>query len=339
MTVREIAKMANVSPTTVSIVLNKKGGVGDETRKKVLEIANEYGYQVKQKEQTKEARKNIRFIKYKQLGLLTEKNGDFITKIIDGIEKEASEKGFELRITNVTNSNMKEIISFINEENSDDGIIFLGTEFMMEYADVLKTFHVPVIVIDNEMRYFNIDSVNMCNTDIVYTAIKHMFDLGHRKIGHIKSCWETPNLKNRQLHYALTMQTLGLENNSDFTYSALPELESAYETIKKELLSRKAELPTAFFADNDALAIGTMRALKDIGIKVPEDISIVGIDDLEISSICEPRLTTVRVRKMAMGQAAVRRLLEIISGKTEGVNKIYVSGELIVRESTSFCKQ
>lgn len=337
MTVREIANLANVSPTTVSIVLNNKSGVGEETRKKVLKIAEEGGYRLKQREQPKEARKSIRFIRYREDGMLTERNGDFIARVMDGIELEAREKGFELKITNVTTSSIKDIISFINEEMSDCGIIFLGTEFMPESADILKLFKMPVVVIDNEMKYTEIDSVDMCNRDIIYTAIKHLYDLGHRKIGHIKSAKRTSNLKERSIQYKMVMEEFGLELNPEFTYSAQPELEMAYETIKKELGLRKCELPTAFFADNDVLAIAAMKALKETGVKIPDDISVIGIDDLAISSACEPALTTMKVHKMTMGRVAVRRLIELLDNWDAGANKIYVGSVLVVRDSTCVC--
>lgn len=339
MTVRQIATLAKVSPTTVSIVLNNKKGVSEETRKRVLQIAEENGYRLKQREQAREVRKNIRFIRYREDGMLTERNGDFIARVMDGIEKEAREKGFEMKISNVTTSSIRDIIAFINEEKTDSGIIFLGTEFMPESAEILKLFQVPVVVIDNEMKYTDIDSVDMCNRDIIYTAINHLYNLGHRQIGHIKSAKATANLKERSLQYKIVMEEFGLELIPEFTYSAQPELEIAYETIKKELELRKPQLPTAFFADNDALAIAAMKALKGIGVKIPEDISVIGIDDLAVSSVCEPSLTTVRVHKMTMGRVAVRRLIEMLDNWDAGVNKIYVGSELIVRESTSICRR
>ncbi|SDL00414.1 LacI family DNA-binding transcriptional regulator [Natronincola ferrireducens] len=334
MTVRKIAERANVSPATVSLVLNNKDSVSQETKNRVMRIAQEIGYQAKNKGSKIGKKKSIRFVKYKEEGMLAERNGDFITRVIDGVENEARKRSMDLKITNITSSNIMEMISKINAENADDGIVFLGTEFQADNAETLKLFKAPLVVIDNEMKFVNIDSVVMDNSTIVYTAVKKLYDLGHRKIGHIKSLKKTESLKERHLAFKLVMNKLSLDIEEKYTYCAMPEIQYAQEPIHNQLKSPEKELPTAFFADNDTMALAAIRALKDIGVRVPDDVSIIGVDDLLISSYSEPKLTTIRIHTKTMGKKAVERLVDLINSDNTGVIKTFVGSELVEREST-----
>lgn len=337
LTVKEIAKLAQVSPATVSLVLNGKEGVGADTRQKIMDIVENVGYVHKPK-QTELKQKNhgtkgtIRFIKYKNEGMLVERNGDFITKIIDGVESAARTAGLSLKITNVKSDNFQAMIESINQD-MDDGIIFLGTEFPEKDIELLLQLKAPVVVVDNEMSNCSIDTVVMNNQQAVFTAIQYLKSLGHRDIGHIRSSCRIENFRARDFGYHKAMNELGCEVKETFTVDVAPDLDLSYNMMLA-FLEKAKTLPTAFFADNDILAIGALRALKRMGKKIPEDISIIGLDDLMLSSITEPKLTTLKIFKKCMGELAVRRVVEKMTQCPSIPYKILTGSQLIIREST-----
>ena len=332
MTIREIADLAGVSPATVSLVLNDRDGVSAATRRKIRAILDQSGYQ-QRKMAARAERKSIRFIKYKDEGLLVEHNGEFITRVIDGIEDGARAAGSNLKFTNVTSSNLEQMIEEISREQ-DDGIIFLGTEFRAEDAGLLKRLGAPVVVVDNEMRNQDFDAVVMNNEHAVFLAVSYLKELGHTRIGHIRSEYATDNFRARETGFQRAMQEAGLSVGAGDIYFVPPELEASYQALLRNAEGRDG-FPTAFFADNDILAVGALRALRQAGKNVPGDISVIGMDDLMLASISEPLLTTLKIHKKTMGKMAVSRLMDKIFEGDSTVLKILVDAELVVRESTS----
>lgn len=331
MTIREIAELAGVSPATVSLVLNDKDGVSVETRQRVRTFLEESGYHQK-RSYNRTDRKSIRFIKYKDKGLLVEHNGEFITRVIDGIEDGARSAGINLKITNVTSDNLERMIEEINAEQ-DDGIIFLGTEYRAEDSDFLKKLTAPVVVVDNEMRNQSFDAVVMNNENAVFSAVSYLKSLGHTRIGHIRSEYVTDNFHAREVGFLRAMQEENLPVNSADTYYVQPDLDTSYEMLLKYAEDRR-DFPTAFFADNDILAVGALRAFRQAGKRVPDDISVIGMDDLMLASISEPLLTTLKIHKKTMGKMAVSRLMDKIFEGDQTVLKVLVDAELVVRDST-----
>ena len=335
-TVKEIANLAGVSPSTVSLVLNGRGGVGEETRRKVLELANSVGYVHKPK-RTAMYRKgrgtkgSIRLIKYKNEGLLVDGNGDFISKVIDGVADAALSYDMNLNITNVGSLNFREMIDSINDE-ADDGIIFLGTELPENQAELLQLLRAPFVVIDNEMPNAQMDAVVMNNHQAVFLAMRYLSSLGHTKIGHIRSCCRIENFRARDCGYHKAMESLGLKEDERFTVDISPDIDLSYHMML-DYLNALEELPTAFFADNDVLAIGALRAFRQKGIKVPDEISVVGMDDLMMSAVSEPKLTTIKIFKRQMGALAVQRIMEKLAHQEGAHYKMLVGAQLIVRES------
>lgn len=331
MTIREIAELAGVSPATVSLVLNDREGVSAATRSRVRALLDQSGYQQK-RASSRSGRKNIRFIKYKDKGLLVEHNGEFITRVIDGIEDGARSSGINLTITNVNADNLEPMLDEINGEK-DDGIIFLGTEFRGQDSEILKKLEAPVVVVDNEMRNCDFDSVVMNNEHAVFLAVSYLKSLGHTRIGHIRSEYVTDNFYAREQGFQRAMKELNLPVREMDTYYVQPDLETSYQTLLTYAKSRES-FPTAFFADNDILAVGALRAFRQEGIRVPGDISVIGMDDLMLASISEPLLTTLKIHKKTMGKMAVSRLMDKIFEGDHTVLKILVDAELVIRDST-----
>lgn len=332
MTVREIAKMANVSAATISLVINNKPGVSDNTRKKIMKIIENCGYLPREKEEKEVLKKTIRFVKYRNEGTFVDGNGDFINRVMDGVEDETRARKMNLKITNVARGNLlHQMIKTINEEK-DDGIIFLGTEFLCDELDFFKNFKAPVVVLDNEMNHCNVDAVLMNNENAVYMAMKHLKSMGHKEIGLISSRFQSGNCNARKNGFHLALSELNLVSKKEFIYTATAKMAEAVEEIDNCIKNAK-EFPTAFFAENDILALGALNAFKRAGFRIPEDISIIGMDDLSYGLVCEPKLTTIKIHKKTMGQIAVSRLGELMEGEVVAPTKILLGCELIIRES------
>lgn len=201
-----------------------------------------------------------------------------------------------------------------------------------EDLNLFNKFKIPIVVLDSFFRGVKYDTVAINNYQGSYEGTKYLIDCGHTKIGYLCSSIWINNFEERKEGYLKALRDHGIEVNERFIFSLEPTLDGAYNDMLK-LLDTKPELPTAFFSDNDIIAFGAMKAIKERNIKIPEDISIVGFDDMPFCEMIEPALTTVKVYKQSMGRLAVKRLIERIDGDCEAFIKIEVNTELVERMS------
>lgn len=327
MTIREIADIAGVSITTVSLALNNKGNIKKETRENILEIARKGGY-IKKKQ---EGKKNILLIKYVSSGISIEKNGDFIAKIIDAIEITASENEYNINIKNILAKDWHESIYQINQDEFS-GVIFLSTEAEENLGNQIKNINIPVVAVDNMFETVDLNAVSIDNGGGIYDAVKYVKEKGHKEIGYINSSVKFTNIIKRKEGYKKALSLLGLNYNAENTIEVMPTLDGAYEDMIK-LLKKGIKLPSAYIAGNDTLAIGVIKALKENGYNVPQDISVIGFDDIPFCTMMDSPLTTMSVNKKSLGERAVRLLVESIEGINEDTVKILIRPKLIERSS------
>ncbi|MDR0951984.1 MAG: LacI family DNA-binding transcriptional regulator [Oscillospiraceae bacterium] len=333
MTVRDIARIAGVSPSTVSIVLNNRAGVSDQTRKRVLELLDEYGYSSNRRGATvAKINGNICFLKYNDSGLIPEKNDNFISEIIDTVEVESRKLGYNLILTTVTSDTLEDTLKLVRSSQTM-GVIFLGTCLHEKESRLLTNLNVPLVVIDNYLPSFNMNCVVMNNAEIVRQAVNYLYKIGHRKIGYVRSKVRINNFNERFAGFLGALDSHKLELIPDHLFSVLPGVSDSYEDMKA-ILDTHPELPGALVCDNDAIAIGAMRALKDAGLSVPEDISVMGFDDIVSASLIDTPLTTMRVHRVDIGKWAVKLLIDTIFNPHPNSVKIQTSGTLKVRSST-----
>lgn len=332
MTIRELAEIAQVSPATVSLVLNNKKGVAEETRKKVLELVAEYNYPVQQRmPQKNTANKNsILFLKYMKDGMVVEENTGFISSIMESIELSCRKKGYNLNIIHSINQ-LRETLEEIEYANFS-GVIVLGTELETKEYEVLNHIPIPYVILDNSMSDFKCHSVVMDNKALVHEAIEHLADLGFKEITYFRSDRPIQNFNERHEAFHYAIKKLDMKCKEDNEFYITPTLLGAYESMK-HYLKQGVQLAPCAFADNDTIAIGVMKALKEHGIQVPEDISIIGFDDIQFSAIHSPSLSTMSIPTKMMGRVALNVLLEAIEEPTASSIKAYIGGEKIIRES------
>lgn len=331
MNLKEIAKAANVSPSTVSFVLNNTGQVGEETRKRVSELLTENGYTVSPYYRNK-ITKNFRFIKFSDHAMLVQENTGFVSDIIDAIYKETKRLGYSLEMSVANKDNIAQIAEAAGADDSD-GIILLGTELEADDAKHFNDIKKPIVVVDNHMTMLNYNAVVMNNYESIRMAVEHLVSLGHREIGYIYNNTPSSNCKARFNAFRQIMADMDLELPASNIFIASPTLSWSYENVL-EMLRSGVKFPKALLTTNDSMAIGAIKAFTEFGLSVPKDISIIGFDDIAFSTIVEPALTTIKVPCADIGVWAVRLLSDRVNYPDSAPAKIEVSTELVVRGST-----
>jgi len=211
-------------------------------------------------------------------------------------------------------------------------VILLGTEMVDADIDLIRGMTCPFIVIDYWKEDMSFDAMLINNADSARMATEYLIANGHKEIGYLRGDFRIKPFRSRFAGYQTALQKAGLPLNKDYIFTMATTIDGAYENMKR-FLSEKVKLPTAFFADNDMIALGAMKAMAEFGIRIPEDISIVGFDDLTFSSISYPPLTTLRVPKQEMGRAVVRRLRDILKDNDGIKIKMQMCTQFIERES------
>ncbi len=277
-------------------------------------------------------RRSLRFVIFRRHGHVVT-DTPFFSSLIEGIVKECRYQGYELLISHlsIADEDYTESISNICSDFTS-GLILLATEMLMEDIKLFEKCPYPVILIDNCFREGIYDSVLINNEDAAYKATKYLIDNGHTKIGYLNSSAYINNFYYRKQGYLEAIKEGNLVGMEAFHVKLAPSMDGAYLDML-EFLNSKSELPTAFFADNDTIAFGAMKALMEKGYKIPEDISIIGFDDMPFCEITSPRLTTIKVYKQEMGSLAVKRLIKKLESSDTIIQKTEIYTELIIRDS------
>ena len=218
----------------------------------------------------------------------------------------------------------------VNDPSS--ALLILATELDSREAARFQEALAPVVMLDNWYEDLNFNAVLIDNTDAASAAVRYLIEKGHRKIGHLKGSYGIKNFYYREEGYIRTLRESGLEWDPEHTFLLTPSMEGACADMEA-LLQQEPDLPTAFFADNDMIALGAIRALKQNGYNVPGDVSVVGFDDLPFCAISSPPLTTIKVYNREMGSAAVRRLMELVKYGDSICTKVQVRSSFVERDS------
>jgi LacI family transcriptional regulator len=329
----DIAKKAEVSTSAVSLALNNKSGVSDEVRRNILSIASQMGYAATNGPYQTNENITIKMLKIAKHGhIINEQHNAFITEYLEGIETGAKKRKYKLEVSFFNKVPVEDIVES-QRGAAVDGLIVLGTELNAYEVAFFTALPIPIVFIDIASPLALFDYINIDNDEGVFQSIQYLYKCGHRSIGLVKSRFETRNFRMRESGFREAMEYFSMPVQEKYMVSVDPTLDQAANDISR-FLGKSGKLPTAFFCMNDIMAFGCMRALKDKGIRVPEDASIIGFDDLPSSSITDPPLTTMKVSTHQIGERALERLSDKINGLTHSSpEKILVSGKLIIRGS------
>ena len=324
--IKLISTLTGFSAATVSNALNNKKGVNKQTAEIIFNAARDCGYLSAAKIG------GIKLVICKSSGLVVS-DTPFFASLVEGIETESRAAGYEITICNLTRDDpaypqrLKEVLN-----DNTMAILLLATELTEQDAQAYKAALAPIVVLDNWFEQTDFDSVLINNTDSVCKAVEYLAEKGHTNIGYLAGSHRIKNFFYREVGYRRALTNKGLDYRPEFRFLLSPTADGAYEDMMG-LLKAKPALPTAFFADNDIIALGAMKALQQYGIRLPDDVSIIGFDDMPFSSIASPALSTIHVYKQKMGQAAVRRLIEILKSGSRIKTKTLICTDFVERES------
>lgn len=325
--VKQISEATGFSPATVSNALNMKRGVNKETLERIFRVAEEMGYSVGSK-----GIKSIKFVLFRKNGLIID-GSTFHPEVIEGVEQAAKENGLATMFVRLDADapDYEEQVGKLAMDVSC-GVILLATEMQQEDFEPFRSFKCPLVLLDGWCDGMYFDGVLINNSESAALAVRHLIEKGHRRIGYIGGDFRIQAFRSREAGYRRAMLENGLKPNAEWQVTVGTRLETAYEDMLLHL-EREPSLPTAFFADNDLIALGAMKALTEKGYRVPEDVSLVGIDNLPYSAISNPPLTTIQVHKQSMGREAVERLLSILERPQDARIKLECCTSFIERES------
>lgn len=337
----DIAKIAGVSKSAVSLAFSGKQGIGPETRERILQIAKESGYLPKSRVTvTEQALKSLTFLAFANSGIVLEQyyQQPFFRELIHYIEERCRSNGYSLIFTSVEMENFKQNIKTVAEEQRSDGVILLGTNLNQAQigviADLLSS---PLVVLDNCFETLPVHFVEINNVMGAYQAGSHLCELGHRDIGYIASNVRIHNFDNRKRGFTTALYERGLEIAEECVFSVAPTILSSQEALKSQLsayLDAGNPLPTAFFCECDYIAISAIKTLGELGYRVPDDVSVVGFDNISEAVIVSPELTTVHVEKERMAHLAVDLIIQSIESDELVKTKITVDTQFIERLSS-----
>jgi LacI family transcriptional regulator len=332
-TIKDVAKTANVSTATVSLVINNHERISPETRLKVNKAIEELNYHPFRSARGLVSQKtgNIGFILTEDHFLRSE---PFYTRIFLGTEFAARENEFYILLTTVPSvfKTGDRLPRFVLERNVD-GIIIAG-KVPCDLIISLEKYNLPLVFIDYYPENNKYSEVLIDNISGGKKAVQCLTKLGHKNIGFVAGDILHPSIKDRFQGYKIALEEAGLFYDSNYyvTDENNPARENGYSAAEK--LLKKNKKISAIFACNDAMAIGVMQYLKENKINIPDDVSIIGFDNVEADLSLDPPLSTIGVEKTDMGIEAIRLMSEILKNKVKTIKKVLVPVELICRKST-----
>lgn len=308
-TAKELAKQLGLSPAAVSLAINGKPGVSAETRERVLEAAMELGYSRNEPLQNSHTGKTVCFIRYGGTVIQAAAHTSFATYILQGIETRATELGYNTQVRHLNTGDMYNRQT-LEQIRRSAGVIFLGTDLTEQQMPEMEHFlasldDCPVVIVDNLVMAGRLDCVGNDSFQGARSAVRHLIQRGCRQIGYVAAKQRIPNFQDRQRGVEMALQEAGKKLLCQIPVDI--SAEGAVEDIEA-WLDRSNALPDGLFVDNDNLAAAVIRVLKRRGYRVPEDVSVIGIDDIPMCEMLEPPLSTVRLAKEELGTVAMDHL-------------------------------
>jgi DNA-binding LacI/PurR family transcriptional regulator len=326
---KDVARRARVSHSTVSRALHLPGRVNEKTAERVRRIAREMGYRPNPIGRSLATRRTA------TIGVVVTTVADpFVSEVIAGVEEVAHRRGYAVFLAN-SNADPEREVSVVRsfQDRRVDGVLVMASRVGALYMPLLKKLSVPIVLIDNQHPGDFAHSISIDDRGGARLAVRHLVELGHRRIAYIGDRYGLQSNTDRRAGYSAELKAAGIRYCPEHVVLGDGRAEGGLLAMRSLLELRQP--PTAVFCYNDMTAIGALRAVHDAGLGVPACVSMVGFDDLPIASYVEPPLTTVRQPKAEMGRRAAGMLLDALAGGPSNASSIRVPGELVVRESTA----
>ncbi len=330
-TIKDVAREAGVSISTVSNALNNAKLVNEETRKRILDVVDRLNYTPNLNGKLLKAGKS------KMLGLFTSTvSGPYFYTLVEAMFRECERNGYALNV--FATRDKKVIMSNILGKNLDGVFVFEGYRIGTQEIELIENENIKVTFLDRKIASKNISSVIFDSYKAGFDAVKYLVNLGHRKIYFILGAPDAYDSAERLRGYKAGLEECGIAFKEEYVIEGMFEEQFTYNSISTFIRFRDLEMPDAFIAGNDISAIGCIKALRDKGFSVPEDVSVMGFDDVVVAEYFQPPLTTVRNPIARQGMLGVEVMLKMIEEEKHGQAEV-LEGNLVVRGSCTMNKR
>ncbi|MFN8400277.1 MAG: LacI family DNA-binding transcriptional regulator [Anaerolineales bacterium] len=325
-TIRDVARQAGVSHQTVSRVINGSDDVLPETRAVVEAAIEELGYRP-----SAIARSMARGLTH-TLAIISPNLTDYtFASVIEGAELEARQHDYFVLSSSASDPQaFQGLVDELVGHRRVDGLIVINPYADERFEFLPKEF--PVVFVGARSHDENVCSISLDDEKVAYEATQHLISLGHKRIALVTGPMEEDCSQDRLVGFQRALNEAGISFDQSLMFEGDWSATSGSEALADFV--KKGNLPTAVFAQNDRMAMGVMRAARDAELKVPDQLSVIGVDDMPLSSYFDPPLTTMRQDMPLIGQEAIRKLIEIIQNKTVEQTVLKLPAQLVVRQST-----
>ena len=326
--IRDVADSAGVSVATVSRTLQQPERVSPKTRSKVMAAVEQVGY-----------KPNLMAVKFRSgkthnlVVLVPTVANVFFARVISGMQQAAAESGYSILLANTLgNAEIENHYAKMVSTSQADGLIQLRAQNPFDGSMINDNGLLPMVNACEVMDEGKFPVVTLDNRAAAKAMTTHLISLGHKRIAMIKGPHSSPLTQDRLAGYEDALNEAGLNLDENLLFPGDFTLQAGYKA--GEAIASQQPRPTAVFCENDETAIGAMQAFKQAGLRIPEDISVAGFDDIAFSAFCDPPLTTIAQPAEEFGRTAVSLLVDLLNGKLTKAPKVIMPFELIVREST-----
>ena len=331
-TIKDVAKLAGVSISTVSRVINDSKPVTDEVKQRVLDVIKETGYVPNPLARSLVTKKS------KLIGVIVPEVSDsFVNEILNGIEAVAKMYDYDILLVNTYSDKQQEIDSIrLLKTKQVEGIVMVSWILDEDHVNYMKESRIPAVYISKTARDYDIYTVSTSNENATYDMTKYLIENNHKEIALIMTSKEETILEaERRTGYERALRDNNIEVRDELIKHGNTDYEGGYSSMK-ELLDDKI-IPSAVFVTGDEAAVGAINAIFDAGYNVPQDISVVGFNDTKLAKIYRPKLTTVFQPLFDMGAVSIRALIKLINGEPVEEKKIELPYQ--IREGESVIKK
>lgn len=331
-TAKELARILGISESAVSLALNNKPGVSTQTRQRVWKTAQELGYDFARKSiRQLDCRGTICLIIYKRSGAVV---GDtpFFSTLTEGVLAGCKRCGYDFVIRYLYEDEQLEDQLYLLKHAQFAGIILLATEMTLASLQPFVAVKIPIVLLDAYFDAAPYDCVLINNTQGAFLATDHLISKRKQQPGYLRSAYPISNFDARADGFYRAIRYHGMSTSKSIVHLLTPSQEVAYEDMRA-MIAAGEELAPCYFADNDYIAIGAIKAFREAGLRIPEDVAVVGFDDIPMCESLTPPLSTVHVPKHYLGETAALRLIQAIEEKRHSPVKIEVNTTFVRRKS------
>jgi LacI family transcriptional regulator len=327
MTIREVAKRANVSIATVSRTLRSTGVVNDETAKRVMQAIKELNYRPNTYAQSLVSGRT------RMLGLVvSDITNPFFPEVIRGFQDIALQSGYDVMMAATNYESLRTGLCIERMiDRKVDGVAIMTSEVPRSLTDQFSNRRVPLVFLDIGKVGIGVSNIKVDYSQGITQALVHLLALGHSRIAFISGPRGLKSARVRREAFLRCLDRHGVVEHRQLVEEGNHRVDGGLMAAAR--LLQRANPPTAILASNDLTAIGAMRAIRQAGLRVSEDVSIIGFDDIDMAQFTEPPLTTVRLARSELAHLACHALLEAIEGKEQGA-ELPIGTQLVLRAST-----